>query len=62
MEKLKYDLAMAAAQVKVQAAYLKDPSLKISQALAVNFVEAYREFSTDSGEEFLNTVAKALKS
>lgn len=60
MKKLKYDLAMAAAQVKVQTEYLKNPNLKISQAMAVNFFESYKEFSSETGEEFLKAAARAL--
>lgn len=46
--------------MKVQAEYLKNPNLKISQAMAVNFFESYKEFSSETGEEFLKAAARAL--
>ena len=61
MEKLKYDLAMAAATAKTQAESAKNPNLKFAEAVAVYFKAAYEWYGTERGEEFLKAATDALR-
>ncbi len=61
MEKLKYDLAMAAATAKTQAELVKDPTLRYAEAVVVYFKAAYEWYGSERGEEFLKAADDALR-